>query len=104
MDKPDERRRRFFPTVSLGSVVATLAFAASGAGIYTQVIADVSNSKTEIANIKQEAVTRQTAEKESRQEMKQDIREVRGDVKELNVKVDRVLQELVRQGARANSR
>lgn len=99
MEKDDERRKRFFPTVSLGSLIATLAFLGSGIGIYTQVIADVSNSKTEIANLKVDAVKREAAEKDTRQEIKQDIRDVKMDVKDLNQKIDKLLQETVKRNA-----
>lgn len=96
MEKQDERRKRFFPVVSLGNLIAILVFLASAAGVYTQVIADVSNAKTEIVNIKQEAVKRESADRESRQEIRQEIRDVKGDVKSVNEKLDRILFELGR--------
>lgn len=96
MEKESERRKRFFPTVSLGSLVATFAFAASAAGLYTQVIADTRDNKLEIANLKQNEIKREVAEKDSRQEIKQDIRDVKMDVKELNQKLDKVLTEILK--------
>lgn len=96
MEKESERRKRFFPTVSLGSLVATLAFVGAGIGLYTQVIADTRDNKTEIANLKVNEIRREVAEKESRQEIKQDIRDVKSDVKELNQKVDKVLTEILK--------
>lgn len=98
MDYKDhvEKRKRFFPVVSLGNILASLVFIGSGIGIYTQTIADVRDNKVEIANIKQNEIKREAAEKESRTEIKQDIRDVKIDVKELNQKIDRVLQEVIK--------
>lgn len=96
MEKENERRKRFFPTVSLGSLIASLAFIGAGVGVYANTIADVRDSKTEIANLKQNEIKREAAEKDSRQEIKQDIRDVKMDVKELNQKLDKVLQEVIR--------
>lgn len=96
MEKENERRKRFFPTVSLGSLVASLSFVGVGIGVYANTIADVRDSKTEIANIKQNEIKREAAEKDSRQEIKQDIRDVKMDVKELNQKLDKVLTEVLR--------
>lgn len=103
MEKDEEKRRRFFPTVSLGSVIATLAFIGSGVGIYTQVIADVNTTKTEIQNLKSNEIKREEVEKASRQEIRQDIRDVKGDVKELNQKLDNALNKVleeIRRGKR----
>lgn len=92
----ENRRRRFFPTVSLGSLIATLVFIATGIGVYNQVIAEVNKSKIEIDNLKINELKRESEAKESRQEIKQDIRDVKNDVKDLNQKLDRVLTEVMR--------
>jgi hypothetical protein len=99
-EKQDERRKRFFPSVSLGNILAAIAFIASGVGVYTQVIADVNTSKTEIANLKQNEIKRESVEKESRQEIRAELRDVKLDVKELNQKIDKVLQEVIKQRTR----
>lgn len=96
MDKGDERRKRFFPSVSLGSILASVAFIGSGIGIYTQVIADVNSSKIEIANLKANEAKKEAADKDSRTEIKQDIRDVKTDVKELRGDIQKVLQEVMR--------
>src|SRR4051812_44260549 len=96
MDKEDERRRKFFPTVSLGHVLTILSIVGGAVGIYTQVIADVDKGKLEIANLKQDASRKESADRESRQEIRQEIRDVKSDVKDLNVKMDRILFEVTR--------
>lgn len=94
MEKENERRKRFFPQVSLGSILASLAFIGSGIGIYTQVIADVANHKVEIQNLKVNEIKRDASEERSRTEMKQEIRDVKSDVRDVNNKLDRILFEL----------
>lgn len=96
MEKENERRKRFFPTVSLGSIIASALFIGSASGVYATLYADVGNTKTEIANLKQNEIKREVAEKDSRQEIKQDIRDVKMDVKELNQKIDKVLTEILK--------
>lgn len=100
MDKVDERRKRFFPSVSLGSILASVAFIGSGIGIYTQVIADVNSSKIEIANLKANEAKKEAADKDSRTEIKQDIRDVKTEVKELRGDIQKVLQEVMRTNKR----
>lgn len=96
MEKPDERRKRFFPTVSLGNILAIVAFVGSCVGVYSHVIADVDKSKVEIANIKVNAEQKAKDDRESRQEIRQEIRDVKGDVKALNEKLDKILFEVTR--------
>lgn len=96
----ENRRKRFFPTVSLGSLIAALAFIATGVGVYNQVIAEVNKSKIEIDNLKINELKRESEMKESRQEIKQDIRDVKSDVKDLNQKLDKVLTEVMKKNER----
>lgn len=93
MEIKENERKRFFPTVSLGNILAILAFAASGIGVYTQLYADVRDNKVEIANIKADSLKKEQADRDSRQEIKQDIRDVKVDVKSLNEKMDRMIYE-----------
>lgn len=91
----EPKKKKFF-SMSLESWVTVIVVVCSGVGVYTQLYADVNQSKAEIANLKQNQIKNEIIEKEARQEMKQDVRDVKSDVKELNNKVDRVLQELMR--------
>jgi hypothetical protein len=76
-----ERRKRFFPTVSLGNIIAILAFAGSAIGIYTQLYAEVKNNAIEITAAKADAIKQEQQARDSRQEIRQDIRDVKTDVK-----------------------
>lgn len=92
-----ERRKRFFPTVSLGSVLAILTLLASAMGTWATLYADVSNNKVKIENIRNELGKKEFADREMRIELKSDVKEVKEDVKELNGKLDKVLFELRQQ-------
>lgn len=94
MEKENERRRRFFPQVSLGAVLAILTFAGSAVGVYTSLIQRVEAHSSDIQNLKNNEVKRENAEKDSRTEIKQEIRDVKGEVRDVNQKVDRILFEL----------
>lgn len=95
-DKMEERRRKFPMQVSLGHLLAILTILATGVGVYTQLYADVSNTKIEITNIKQNQERKDAIDKEFRDTVKQEVREVKQDVKSVNEKIDKVLFELRR--------
>ncbi len=101
MREEQERRKRFFPTISLGSVLSIITFIAGAAGIYANLYADVSTSKSEIRNIKVDMVKKEQADRDLKQELKADVKEVKEDVKTLGAKVDRILFEM-RENARRN--
>lgn len=84
----EPKKKKFF-SMSIESWVTVIVVVCSGVGVYTQLYADVNQSKAEIANLKQNQIKNEVLEKETRTEIKQDIRE-------LNNKVDRILQELMR--------
>lgn len=100
--EPEEKRKRFFPTVTLGQAIATITFIASAAGIYTQLYAQVNTSQIEINNIKVNEIKREVAEKDMKQELKQEVRDVKQEIRDLNLKVDRVLEALAKQQERIN--
>lgn len=97
MENSDERRKKFFPHVTLGNLLTIFAIALGGIGLYTQVIADNEKNKLEISNLKANEAKREATDKELRAELKADVREVKNDVRDLNQKVDKILQELLRQ-------
>lgn len=94
MERAEERRTKFFPTISLGSALATLTFIASAAGVYSQLYADVRDSKVEIANIKVDQIKKEAADRESRSDVKQEIRDVKVDVKEIRQDIQTILKEV----------
>lgn len=94
MEKENERRKRFFPQVSLGSVLAALTFVASAASVYTSLVTKVEAQGIEIQNIKVNEVKREDIDKTARTEIRQEIRDVKMDVKDMNNKLDRILFEL----------
>lgn len=87
MEKENERRKRFFPTISLGSIIAILTFVGAAIGVWSNLYADV-------RILKENEIKKEIADKESRTEIKQEIREVKQDVKDVNNKLDKVLFEL----------
>lgn len=103
MERDNEvKNKRFLPTVSLGNLLAILAFLASGIGVYTQVIADVNNTKTEVANIKANEIKKEAADKEARHETKQEIKEVKENMIRMDNKLDRILEQSIQNGRRRN--
>lgn len=90
------RRRRFFPTVSLGNVLTGVVICSAAVGVYTSVIADVREHKAEIANIKQSAAKQEAEASQSRREIRDDIRDVKGEVKEVRETMQKILFELQR--------
>lgn len=92
----EPKRRRFFRTVSLGNILAGVVILGSCIGVYTAVLADVREHKTEIANLKQSAVEQKANEAQSRREIKDEIREVKDDVREVRDNIQKILFELQR--------
>lgn len=90
----DNRRRRFFPTVSLGNILSGIVILGSCLGVYTAVIADVRELKTDNTNTKQAIQEQKANEATSRREIKDDIRDVKKDVGEVRETLQKVLFEL----------
>jgi hypothetical protein len=103
-DYPNDKRKKFYPHITLGSLVATITFAGACIGIYTQLYADVSNHKIEIQNIKINEVKREAADKEYREDIKQQTQDIKSDVKEVQRGVQQILIELGRAKERENAR
>src|SRR6266480_7669649 len=97
----DDRRKKFYPHVSLGSLIATLAFLGSGIGLYTKLTSQMESNVVEIQNIKINDVKKETADKEYRDsmreyrlEVREQMRELRNDVKNTQKDVQKILNEL----------
>lgn len=82
-----ERRKKFSTQISLGSIIATLSFAGAGIGVWTNLYADVKN-------LKDNEIKKELADRDYRIEMKQELRDVKSDVKDLNRKIDIILFEV----------
>jgi|SRR6266850_5945 len=93
-DFTGDKRKRFYPTISLGSIIATLIFIASGIGIYTQVIADINKAKSEIENIKADNVRKDQFDRDVRLETKEEIKEIKRDIKDMKTNIQQILIEL----------
>lgn len=105
MERDNEvKNKRFFPTVSLGNLLAILAFLGSGIGVYTQVIADVNNTKTEVANIKANEIKKEVADREARHEARQEIKEVKESIVRMNEKLDKIIEQNVQSRRRNDSK
>lgn len=89
--KQGERRKKFSPTVTLGHLLISGAIGGSGLGIYTQVIADQSKLKTEVSVLQQNEAKKEAADREARSDFKNELRELRLEIKELNQKLDKIL-------------
>lgn len=89
VEKQDERRKRFFPTISLGNILAIITLVGGAVGVYSTVIADVSKTKDDVKRIEVE-------QRDQRKEVKEDIKEVKMEMRDLNSKLDRVLFEIQR--------
>lgn len=96
MENGENRRRRFYPRISLGSILASLAFIGSAFGVYGQMQGDIRKHESEIVMIKNDAQKQENRTKEERKELRDEIREVKQDVKEIRQDVQKVLQEMVR--------
>jgi hypothetical protein len=88
------RRKRFFPTVSLGNILTGVVILGGCLGVYTSTIADVRELKTDVANTKQAIQEQKVIESTSRREIKEDIRDVKKDVGEVRETLQKVLFEL----------
>lgn len=95
-DHHENRRKRFYPSISLGNIIAAIAFVSSGIGIYTSLAAQVDSSKNEIVNIKGNIIRQEAVEREYREEMKAQVKEVKQDIKDVQKDVQKVLIELGR--------
>lgn len=104
MEEKSERRRRFFPSVSLGSIIATLAFLGASAGVYAQFVGDIKEAKTEIISIKAEQTRKEKLDYESRQEIKGEVRDVNRKLEKVNDKLDRILEEMAKNPQRGYNR
>lgn len=103
MDSFQEKRRRFYPHVSLGHIIAAVAFLGSGVGVYTKLAAQMESNTVEITNlkineIKKEAVDKEyrTAMGEYRLEVREQMMELRRDVKDTQKDVQKILLQLSR--------
>lgn len=92
----ENRRKRLYPQVSIGNVLAAITFVGSAVGVYTTLYADVGKQKIEIETLKINELKREQIEKDTRKELKDDIKEVKQDVKELTKAMERVLLEVQR--------
>lgn len=93
---PTNRRRRFFPTVSLGNIFTGLIILGSAIGMYATTLADVRENKVTIENIKQNVAKQEAEATQSRREIRDDIRDVKGEVKEVRETMQKILFELQR--------
>lgn len=99
-----EKRRRFYPHVSLGHLIAAVAFLGSGIGVYTKLAAQMENNTVEITNLKVNEIKRDAIDKEYRQamseyriEVREQMGELRKDVKDTQKDVQKILLELMKQ-------
>lgn len=97
----EEKRRRFYPHVSLGHIITAIAFIGSGVGVYTKLAAQMESNTVEITNlkineIKKEAIDKEyrTAMGEYRMEVREQMVELRKDVKDTQKDVQKILIEL----------
>src|SRR6266850_1078082 len=88
------RRRRFFPTISFGNILTGVLICSAAIGVYTSVIADVREHKADIANLKQQTIKQEAIEAASRREIKDDIKDVKSEIKELRETMQKILSEI----------
>lgn len=96
----EEKSKKFPMQITLGHILTILTIMAAGVGVYTQLYADVSNSKIEISTLKRDQIRKEMLDKEQREEIKQEMKDVKSEIRNVNDKVDRVLFELRRNSAR----
>lgn len=98
MSAPEERRKSpsFTKTITLGNILTVIALGAGGIGVYTQIYADVRDSKVEIVIIKQNEIKKESTDREQRAEIRDSIKDVKNDVRDLSQKVDRILEQMGR--------
>lgn len=99
----EEKRRRFYPHVSLGHIITALAFVGSGVGVYTKLAAQMESNTVEINNLKINEIKKEAVDKEYRQamtdyrtEVREQMGELRKDVKETQKDVQKILMELMK--------
>ncbi len=99
----EEKRKRFYPHISLGHIIAAVAFLGSGIGVYTKLAAQMENNTVEINNLKINEIKKEAADKEYRQamtdyrvEVREQMGELRKDVKDTQKDVQKILIELMK--------
>jgi protein subunit release factor A len=92
----EERRRKVQPYISHGSIIAAISFVASAAGVYISVVTDLSAQKKEIQHIKENTIKAEAADKEIRNDIKQEIRDIKNEMRETRQEVQRILIEIQR--------
>lgn len=96
MEKMEEKRRRFFYTITMGNIFTIFSFIGAAFGLYMNVIEDVRAAKQEIVHIKEIEAKKEVTLETSRKELKQEVRDVKEEVKSLNEKLDKLLFEVQR--------
>lgn len=86
----------YVKSITLGNILTILTLGAGGVGVYTQIYAEMNTNRSKIVVLEQNEVKREIVDRDTKQEIKQDIRDVRNDVKDLNNKIDKLIYELNR--------
>lgn len=97
----DDRRKKFYPHVSLGHIIAAVAFLGSGIGVYVKLTSQMENNSVEISTLKINEIKKEAVDKEYRDTMheyrneaREQMRELRKDIKETQKDVQKILLEL----------
>lgn len=95
MENPD--KKKFF-SMTFSEILTLLALCGGLLGVWGTLNAEVTAHRVEIANIKDNAIKKEVADRETREEVKANVKEVKQEVKDINLKIDRLFDELRRQG------
>lgn len=91
-----EKAPFFSKSITLGNILTVVTLGLGGIGVYNQIYAEVTVNKTKILVLEQTEIKREMLATETKQELRQDLRDVRNDVKDLNNKIDKLIYELNR--------
>lgn len=88
----EEQKKKMY--LSFANIITLIAVAGGGIASYATLYADVKENKTEIINLKVNEVKKDALDKESRDQVRADVKEVKQDVKDLQKDIQTILREV----------